>query len=198
MTEFEKAKAEIKETYKFLNSIYNESFEPPIREVDTWKFPVAVNNHGAELILIPKFFAQCSVDCKKACVGMSYGWLYMHKHCCEIKDGEYYITGNPHEIITSIWDKLNISFQCEKMTFYNMLETLLRPVRRSYFTDIKDKSLLDIGFEFRSCHTTRRVTDIFADGDDIMIEHECIAPEDIRQNSKRYVEKEEDLIRLAL
>lgn len=61
-----------------------------------------------------------------------------------------------------------------------MLETLLRPVRRSYFSDVKDKSIFYIGFEFRSCHTTRCVTDIFADGDDIMVEHECIAPEDLK------------------
>lgn len=84
------------------------------------------------------------------------------------------------------------------MTFYNMLETLLRPVRRSYFTNVNDKSLLDIGFEFRSCYTRRRVTDVFADGDDIMVEHECIASEDLKQNSKRYIDKEEDLVRQAL
>lgn len=198
MTEFEKAKAEIERVFKQLNSIYNENFDPPIREVETWKFPVAANKHGAELIVVPDFFKQCSEDCRKACIGMSYAWLYMYNHHCEVRNGEYYITCNPHKVITSIWDKLNISFQCEEMSFYNMLETLLRPVRRSYFSDVKDKCLLDIGFEFRDGLTRRCVTDIFADGDDIMVEHECVRPESAKQISRRVVDKEENIVRRAL
>ena len=79
-----------------------------------------------------------------------------------------------------------------------MLETLLRSVRRSYFSDVKDKCLLDIGFEFRDGLTRRCVTDIFADGDDIMVEHECVRPESAKQISRRVVDKEENIVRRAL
>lgn len=198
MTEFDTAKFEIIKAIEYLNDIYKEDFNPRIREVETWKFPIDANKRGEELIVIPKFFNQCSKECKDACIGMSYGWLYLYKYHCENKDSCYLIKIPPEKIIKEIWKKMNVNFQCEESNYRNMLETLLRPVRKNYFSDVKDKCLFDIGFEFRTGRTKKCVTDIFADGDDIMVKYECIYPESDKIISESSVSKEEELTQWVL
>lgn len=196
MTAFEKARIEIEGIFDYLNSIYGEDLHPKTREIKTCKFPLATKKRvQVEVELVPGFFESCSEPCKAACVGMCYGLLYLDKYHCKTENGICYITVSPDRTIKSVWEKLNIPFPCDKeMTFYNQIESLLRPARRSYFSDIEDKCLFSVGYEFRDGLTRRQVTEIFEDGNDIMVAHECISPESAKKLSRRVVTKEEDLV----
>lgn len=179
MSEIVWNESSINSIFMYLNTQLGEDISFEIEAVERNKYPISGGEADGKIIYVPGYLNLMGADDGKAMVGICYAGMYMRKYYTEIINGEKCISKPPLEMTLKVWRILNLSHG-EGIERYDeivcMMEEIIRPLRRAYYTDLQDKCYFSVGDTFRDGITRRQVTDIIEKDGDIFVAHKGISP----------------------